>query len=204
MLYDGMGLLYDLDKQLKEDNGTPEERIRIIKEISEYDKHKGECLLKNQAVYSKKYLLKILEEVKYEDSLFRDDLQRHKAYKALYWIGVILWMTSVFWGPILIGTIYSCITDDISVLPSKFNNNIGLYHLSTGIEWMLVFMFTTPITLPLSFAIGVFVHPYLLKKIIFNKEHPYCEELMKTLKLSKGNERTNAAAVTASMFIGKK
>ena len=38
MLYDGMGLLYDLDKQLKEDNGTPEERIRIIKEISEYDK----------------------------------------------------------------------------------------------------------------------------------------------------------------------
>lgn len=206
MLSDGMGFVSYLweEEHKPEVWGTPEERKQIIDEITNINKWKGKCITEHHYLYNKESLLKKLKEVKAEDKLFRQDLRRHKAYKILYWIGIILWMTIVFWGPILIGTIYSCITDDISVLPSKFNNNIGLYHLFTGIVWMLAFMFTTPITLPLSFAIGVFVHPYFLKKMMFNKEHPYCEELMKTLKLSKENERTNAAAVTASMFVGKK
>lgn len=130
--------------------------------------------------------------IKFEDEKFLYDLKLHKRYKRLYYIGIFLWMSVNFWAPFLLGLIIN-----------GFSGNDFTYCVIMGCGYVLVWSFTMPVTIPLSFFIGLYLHPKMLRYIIFNKEHPYCEGLMNTLNHSSSQEKSNAAAVVAGTALGK-
>lgn len=118
---------------------------------------------------------------------------RHKKYKFHYWFGLLAWMTSCFWGPFLVGILKGAIDNINSAIPIE---NLWVI----GIMYVLAFSFTMPVTIPLSFFIGGFVHPAFLKFVMFDEKHPYDDSMMKKLHHSKNQEQMNKFALGASMI----
>lgn len=131
-----------------------------------------------------------------EDKEFNNAVKQHQRYKFWYYFGLIAWMTSCFWAPFLIGIINFAIDNINSALPMD-NLWVG------GIAYVLAFSFTMPVTIPLSFLIGAFVHPKILKSMIFTKDKPYCENLMKELNHSTKQENLNSASIVAGTLLEK-
>lgn len=157
------------------------------------------CTLYNHDTYELETLRGELKKAEKDDIKFNKWIELHKRYKIFYIIGVVLWMTIVFWGPVLLGTLYSLIKEGGEPLPS--NISPFLYHLMVGVIWMITFMFTSPVTLPLSFFIGLVIHPILLKKIMFSDSMPYNDNLMEELGHSNQQELNNITGVMTGSVI---
>lgn len=139
------------------------------------------------------YFKNIPEIWDYDDLKFYNTYLRCKKYKKLYWIGVILWMSSCLWGPYLFGIIHQLLTVGFE---------FGLLHLLViSFAYVAGFSFTTPVTLPLSFIIALFIYPAVLKNIIFNDMYPYNEYIMRAIHHSKNQEIANFGAVVTGSIL---
>lgn len=129
------------------------------------------------------------------DLLQYESYVKHKKYKRHYWIGVIAWMTSCFWGPFTVGffnTLFSGLFDSFAPL------------VVMGFSYICIWSFTMPVTLPLSFAIGLWLHPKVLEALIFDTKHPYDSEMMMMIGHSKEQERMNSFSVAAGYMAGSR
>lgn len=131
----------------------------------------------------------ILDDINYNRYL--KTLRHHNIYKKWYLKGIILWMTSTFWVPFTVMTLYHHPT---SILDFIFYGGSGV---------CFVIWFTKGLLLAPTCFIGAVVHPALLDYMLFhNKYTPQSESVMHKIGY-KRNERKNAAAVMSGTFIGK-
>lgn len=131
-----------------------------------------------------------------EDYEFFYDLDLHKRYKMHYYLGLVLWMTATFWVPFLIGV--------LAALSKARYGNVGAYILANGIGFICIAAFISPVTLPLSFFMGAYGWPALLKDFMFSKKHPYNPKMLEFISHSQAQENLNSAAIMFGYHAGKK
>lgn len=188
----------DLSSNLKFNRYTKEE---CDKYISQYT-NKEDILFANinyiKAMVFRVYKLDILLEKCNEkfDEFIEKSYKLHKQYKKHYYIGLVLWMSVCLWAPFLLGFIagFGTMAYDFQGIIANFVN---------GFVYLTAFSFTTPITLPLSFVIGIWLHPMFLKYILFSDKYPYCDEAMKALGHSETQEKANVTAILAGTVLSK-
>ena len=88
-------------------------------------------------------------------------VNNHRTYKSRLALGYLSGMTVVFWLPFVIGFLYGL-----------FNYGIDMA-IGEGIGAVLLFSFTTPVTLPLSFAWSCLVKPKLIYDFTFSTPSKY-------------------------------
>lgn len=180
------------------DNDILEKYKKVLKEdwmIIDFDETS-----KDDTISSYNALRQYEKDIKYI-------VNNHKTYKSRLALGYLSGMTVVFWLPFIIGFLYGL-----------FNYGIDMA-IGEGIGAVLLFSFTTPVTLPLSFVWACIIKPKLIYDLTFsapskykhmyiknmpqNYKHCAYDTLLEEYHIDDDRLNKNSATVLAGTLISK-